>query len=584
MKMRLKNIKLLLFVILLCALQVNAINVQRVLQGDVFNNKVCAGATMYIIEGNCSLSGDVALAAGSILKFEGGKISGPGKILSSRLIIDAPKYQIFDATVNFVNNIDSQKSAIANGEVSAHWRGAKGDGITYDCKAINRALQNAGTSWVVLDNLRYLTNETIVLGKNQKLRCDGIISYRGEGAAIDLTNTHVELDICELRQNAGWDGQSTPYKGSGVLFSGNVYHANINIDKILYFNKAFDIVPTHKVGDEDDRSRGIQYCKISWQYVVGEYGIYIDMVKGMASDYNGRRTWVNENQFDGGRLLCRYGIYSTPVDDKYRETIGVINGNVFNSIGFEGDMDEEGKIKCKAITLYNAWHNNFNDIRLSEGYVPIGQPWIDLTQCGYLNFSFKSQIPYSSVKATRCNHIEMHANFTDNGLGYFAGYDRLYILNENPAYNPLNNANDKNSENVKLLKRSNIGAAEIKQIYVGASTASPRGEVTQKMNFNDLFFANVGDQKVLSDKAFITVNDKSTLNISTEHSLANAYLDFELVCKISAGSKIVLINAKGKKMILTESGVYHMRPIGDTFQMYKIKESGYEFFEFKDEE
>ncbi|MBE6319067.1 MAG: hypothetical protein E7081_08870 [Bacteroidales bacterium] len=577
MKMRLKNIKLLLFVILLCALQVNAINVQRVLQGDVFNNKVCAGATMYIIEGNCSLSGDVTLAAGSILKFEGGKIEGSGVIKGERLQIDAPKYQIFG------ENVDFGEKAIANGEVSAHWWGAKGDGITYDCNAINRALQNAGTSWVVLDNLRYLTNETIVLGENQKLRCDGIIAYRGEGAAIELTDTHIELDICELCHNAGWDGQDTPYKGSGVLFSGNVYHANINIDRVRYFNRAFDIVPTHKVGDEK-KYRGTQYCKISWQYVIGEYGIYIDMVSGMLKDYNGRRTWVNENQFNGGRLLCRYGIYSTPVDDKYRKTIGVINGNVFNSIGFEGDMDEKGKIKCKAITLHNAWHNNFNDIRLSEGYVPIGQPWIDLTQCGYLNFSFKSQIPYSSVKATRCNHIEMHANFTDNGLGYFAGYDRLYILNENPAYNPLNNANDKNSENVKLLTRSNIGAAEIKQIYVGASTASPRGEVTQKMNFNDLFFANVGDQKVLSDKAFITVNDKSTLNISTEHSLANAYLDFELVCKISAGSKIVLINAKGKKMILTESGVYHVRPIGGTFQLFRVYDTGYEIKEFKDVE
>jgi hypothetical protein len=286
---------------------------------------------------------------------------------------------------------------------------------------------------------------------------------------------------------------------------------------------------------------------------------------------------VNENQFNGGRLLCRYGIYSTPIDDKYKDIIGLINGNVFNSIGFEG----EGKIKCKAITLFNAWHNNFNDIRLSEGYVPIGQPWIDLTQCGYLNFSFKSQIPYSSVKATRCNHIEMHANFTDNGLGYFAGYDRLYILNENGAYNPLNNALDKNSENVKLLTRSAVGTAEIKPIYVGASKASPRGGVVQTMKFNDLFFANAGNQKVLSDKAFITVNDNSILNITIDHSLAKAKLGFSLVCKISLGSKVVMTNAEGKKMTLTESGVYHVRPAGSEFELYMVKDSGNNVFQFK---
>ena len=557
-------------VMLLCALQVNAMTVKRVSQGS-FNAAVEKGQAMYIIEGDCSLSGDVTLAAGSILKFEGGALVGSGTIKGSRLMIDAPKYQIFGEKVTF------DKGAIANGEVSAHWWGAKGDGNSDDAPAINRALQNAGTSWVVLENLRYLTNGTIVMGFGQKLRCEGSLAYDGSRAAIELTNQNIELDIFELRHNKGVShNQSAKFIGSGVQFTGNVYNANINIDKILYFNKAFDIVPTHKAGD-NDKYRGVQYCKISWQYVIGEYGIYIDMVKGMTSDYNGRRTWVNENQFNGGRLMCRYGIYSTPVDDKYKKTIGVINGNIFNSIGFEG----EGNIKCKAITLYNAWHNNFNDIRLSEGYVPIGQPWIDLTQCGYLNFSFKSQIPYSSVKATRCNHIEMHANFTDNGLGYFAGYDRLYILNENGAYNPLNNALDKNSENVKLLTRSTVGAAEIKQIYVGASKTAPRGGVVQKMNFNDLFFANVGDQKVLSDKAFITVNDNSTLNIATEHSLVGANLDFALVCKISAGSKIVITNAEGKKMTLTESGVYHVRPIGKVFELYMVKDSGNNVFQFK---
>ena len=166
-------------------------------------------------------------------------------------------------------------------------------------------------------------------------------------------------------------------------------------------------------------------------------------------------------------------------------------------------------------------------------------------------------------------------------MGYFSGYDRLYILNENPAYNPLNNAKDKNCENVKLLTRSTVGAAEIKQIYVGASTSSPRGGVVQKMNFNDLFFANAGDQKVLSDKAFITVNDKSTLNISTEHSLANSSLDFELVCKISAGSKIVLTNANGKSITLTESGVYHVRPTGGNLELLMVKDSGNNVYQFK---
>ncbi len=552
------NVVLLIFATL--SLNLNAITVKRVSNGDKLNNSTNNTPSLFIIDEDCYISGNIQLPSGSILKFEGGAIKGKGTISGNRLMIEAPKYQIFGDDINI--------KGIANGEVSAHWWGAIGDGVSYDCKAINRALQNAGTSWVILENLRYLTTETITMGRGQKLRCDGIISYRGSGAAIDLKNTNIEVDIYELRQNFGSGyNQETAFLGSGVRFSGNVFNSNINIDRILYFNRAFDLSPKHELSDV--KFRGIQYCKISWQYIVGEYGIYIDMVSGMLPDYEGRRTWVNENQFNGGRLHCRYGIYSTPVDDKYNNTIGVINGNAFNCIGFEG----EGAIKCKAITLYNAWHNNFNDIRLSEGYVPIGETWIDLTQCGYLKFDFKSQIPYSSVKATRCNHIEMTGAFTDNGLGNFTEYDRLYIFNENPAYNPLIDTSTKNNNSIKLLTRSANSTSEIKRIYVGATKESLHGGLIQNINFNDLFYTEYDGRKILNDKCFITVNDKSRLNISTANSLINSHIGMELVCKISTGSSIVITNNKGQKATLTESGTYKFKPSNNNFELLKITDT-----------
>ena len=85
----------------------------------------------------------------------------------------------------------------------------------------------------------------------------------------------------------------------------------------------------------------------------------------------------------------------------------------------------------------------------------------------------------------------------------------------------------------------------------------------------------------MCDKCFIYLNHGSILNISTQNSIASSYLKMELVCNILADSKIVITNAEGKTMTLTKSGVYHVRPIGGTFQLYKIKDSGYEFIEFE---
>ena len=125
MESMLRKMVLMVVALFLCVIYVEAMNVKSVSEGN-FNSVADSNVkTMYIIEGNCSLSGDVTLAPGSILKFEGGAISGIGTIKGSQLKIDAPKYQIFDVNINFENNIDSQKGAIANGEVSAHWWGAK---------------------------------------------------------------------------------------------------------------------------------------------------------------------------------------------------------------------------------------------------------------------------------------------------------------------------------------------------------------------------------------------------------------------------------------------------------------------------
>lgn len=554
--------------LIVSVLPVSAIETKIVDNARDFSEQVCRDIpAMYVFDGNCRLDKNVSLAAGTILKFEGGMISGNGNISGAWLIIDAPKYRIFGDGVTL--------DGIGNGEISAHWFGAVGDGVNDDAPAINRALKCAGTSWVTLENLSYRTDNTIILNKSgQRFRCPGMILYSGSGAAVELKNTFLELDINELRQLHGSSPtQRAPFKGSGILFSWNVYNATINVNKIRYFKYGLNLSPK-LIGEWYS---GIQYCKISWQYITGEYGIYFDMPPGAVNAKKGDRIWVNENQFNGGRLQCYYGIYSTPVDDKYKDIIGLINGNVFNCIGIEG----EGSMQTKAITLHNAWHNKFNDIRLSEGYLPVGETWIELSQCGYLDFTFKSQIPYSSVKATRCNHIKIDGAICDDGLGYYMEYDRLYLLNGNPQYNPLGTESAKNAATYKFVTRDIVPSSEFKSIYLGATADAPNNSKTQNIRFEDLFYSRKDGIKVLSDKCFITVNDNSTLNISTVNAIPNPYLDFKMVCKISSGSKIVITNADGRKMTLTMSGVYNVRPLDSGFELYLEKETKNNIYRFE---
>ena len=543
-----KRISLFLLLLLSVAMISEAINVQRVSQGDVLNRKAnSAITTMYIIEGDCSLSGDVSLAPGSILKFEGGMISGSGTIKGSRLMIDAPKYQIFGEKVIFENNIDAKKGAIANGEVSAHWWGAKGDGVNYDCGAINRALQNAGTSWVVLDNLKYLTKETIVLGEYQKLRCDGVIDYQGEGAAIELTKSYVDLKINKLYGVK---------KGSGVLFSGNVYHGNININEIVDFNYGLNFTPIAKTRVNGDAFAGTQYCDITWQSIRCNTGIYINLWS--KENLTNSTVWVNENQFHGGRLLCANGIVVAEKKKNLNSyTADLINGNVFNSIGFEG---WDGTL-IKPITLRHAWYNEFHDLRMSESLnTNVNVPLIEMDDCGYNTMNIKSIVPYQRIKAVNCNNIELQGSFTDLGSGFHKGYDRLYIVNTNTAYRtPVNTKESVAKNETHKLLSSRIQPRNImNSLYLGRTANDNVGDKVRIINFNDLFAKTSDGTMVLSDVVEIGIYDNSQITIDVANSIAGICPEVEMRCNIGAGSRLVVKNGAKEIGRIEKSGTYRI--------------------------
>ncbi len=537
-----KRISLFLLLLLSVAMISEAINVQRVSQGDVLNRKANAkNVTMYIIEGDCSLSGDVSLAPGSILKFEGGMISGSGTIKGSRLMIDAPKYQIFGEKVNFV------KGAIANGEVSAHWWGAVGDGVTNDCGAINRALNVAGSSWVVLDNLRYLTNETIVLEENQKLRCDGIIAYRGDGAAIELTKSYVDLKINKLYGVK---------KGSGVLFSGNVYHGDIDINEIVDFNYGLNFTPIAKTRVNGSAFAGTQYCDITWQSIRCNTGIFIDLWS--KENLTNSTVWVNENQFNGGRLLCANGIVVAEKKNNLNSyTADLINGNVFNCIGFEGG-DET---LIKPITLRHAWYNEFHDLRMSESLnTNVNVPLIEMDDCGYNTMNIKSIVPYQRIKAVNCNNIELQGSFTDLGSGFHKGYDRLYIVNTNMAYRTPTNTKVRVTKNEthKLLSSRVQSRNIMNSLYLGRTAKDNVGSKVKSIGFNDLFAKTYDGTMVLSDVVEIGIYDNSQLIIDVANSIAGICPEVKMRCNIGAGSQLVVKNGTKEIGRIEKVGSYRI--------------------------
>ena len=537
-----KRISLFLLLLIGVAMMSKAINVQRVSQGDVLNRKAnSAITTMYIIEGDCSLLGDVSLAPGSILKFEGGMISGSGTIKGSRLMIDAPKYQIFGEKVNFV------KGAIANGEVSAHWWGAKGDGVNYDCGAINRALQNAGTSWVVLDNLKYLTKETIVLGENQKLRCDGVISYRGDGAAIELTKSYVDLKINKLYGVK---------KGSGVLFSGNVYHGDIDINEIADFNYGLNFTPIAKTRVNGSAFAGTQYCDITWQSIRCNTGIYIDLWN--KENLSNSTVWVNENQFNGGRLLCANGIVVAEKKKSLNSyTADLINGNVFNCIGFEG---WDGTL-IKPITLRHAWYNEFHDLRMSEALnTNVNVPLIEMDDCGYNTMNIKSIVPYQRIKAVNCNNIELSGSFTDLGSGFHKGYDRLYIVNANTMYRTPTNTKESATKNEthKLLSSRIQSRNMMNSLYLGRTAKDNVGSKVKSISFDDLFAKTSDGTMVLSDVVEIGIYDNSQLIIDVANSIAGICPEVEMRCNIGAGSQLVVKNGTKEIGRIEKVGSYRI--------------------------
>lgn len=401
---------------------------------SMFNDRT---NTIFIIKYPCELNNQLNLGPNCVLDFQGGYIASPNKnglIVGLNTHIVSSKYQIlYDITLlgSFINNT-----------FPVEWFGKIGPsqhGID-DSIAINTSLQCTKDVLprvpIELGSCSYNISNSIVLTElNQSIICNGCITLLNKYIpAIVMKKSNQIVDINEIKclddflwtdfkdEEEGEEEGEEKVNTTGILMSGDVHNSIVNVNKLTGLTVGFELSPSLDNGN----IVGCQYNKISWLMCKSLVGIKItiDNTKSL-SEGNGstRCLWVNENQFFGGRLLCKYGIKITG----YEQIPNLVNGNVFNCIGFEGEKD--GRLMTLPIKISSARLNEFHDLRISESVVQnditdeegntIGfeSTYIDLKKCEFMNFSIKSLVPFNFIKAENCRSITINGAITDIGMG-----------------------------------------------------------------------------------------------------------------------------------------------------------------------
>ena len=406
---------------------------------SMFNDRT---NTIFIIKYPCKLNNQLELGPNCVLDFQGGYIASPnknGKIAGLNTLIKADNYRIF-YDIQF-------GGTFSNSAFKAEWFGAIGCnkntpyGVTTDStSAIQYALDSTGELDYPVPielecSLYHISNSIVMSKKRQTLRCRGRMQLCIMNNSIEeyipviiMQEANQTIDIEEIHYRDYdykiWDSTY----GTAVLLSGNVYNANINIERIIGLRIGFDLTPPLPKTLQQNHIFGIQYCKIRWQYCETQTGINIKIHNHNVTFDNDDKQclWVNENQFFGGRLKSEYGI----VIDGHPSDINLVNGNVFNCIGLEGERLTDGDLLMKIpIKISNARLNEFHDLRISESVVQTtvkdeeGNPisfestYIDLKNCEFMNFSIKSLVSFNFIKAENCRSITINGAITDIGMG-----------------------------------------------------------------------------------------------------------------------------------------------------------------------
>lgn len=272
---------------------------------------------------------------------------------------------------NFFDNLDlseevmdALKELVAEGVlgfVTPQMYGAKGDGVTDDSDAWQQALDE--NKVIYAPPATYLLDKSIEIQRqyDRKIICNGALALNGDFPAFILNSLNCEISVQECYAIGSLSYPDDPLQGTFIELSPtseNSCYNKIHITNAHHLKYGIKLVPVSSV-------HGVQYNEFDFDVITTvENGIYIERPNS--------GTWVNQNQFHGGRLACENGVYVK--GNIYNNDH--VNGNNFYNIGFEGCTNP--------IILDYGMYNRFFNSRMNESL--LGQYWIQLGTSAERNF------------------------------------------------------------------------------------------------------------------------------------------------------------------------------------------------------
>ena len=501
----------------------------------IVKDEICLEAKSYVLGEQSVIEFD---EKGSFKGIEGSSLN-----LNGGIVIAKP-YPIF-------NNLEV--TGFSNSEVSAEWFNDNGN--TDPHIYINKALRCAKGCPVVLLPKKYYLTGTIEFpsASPSTLICPGQLTlsdsatWKDSPVAININTDNVVLDIEQIRHDTA-DIDNPDYFGTGIKISGQVFHVNININKLMFLKKGIEICP-----GRPGASGNMEFVNITFMLIYAEYCVYFDIFSNGIPSKN----WISRSSLHGGRLRGRNGIYM--VDGDIDIDHNHISEILFNNIGFEGFEENKANnlaYPLRPIYLRNTSHLNFELLRMEEN-LPEIYPWINLKNVAYLNFSINALLNADKIETSgRCENIVIKSQLLKSTDWTISPFDTL-IIDSVWTDDPTNN--NRKPQKAATCATAPFPMTDIISQSVDLQQAQPTIIEPVEGKFTGL--------KVLPRMLQFKISKDTNLNLTGLQNYAPCIFFFS----VENGATLTLESSKQE--------YYHPRYIGDMNEntpktKYKISEDG----------